>query len=151
MPNPVGGLLWAGSAEGATSGHIPFYLGITRTPKAYNIRFQESYPWKVFTTGAMHDFDSAYWRFREVSNLVNLFYDLTKDEVIPVWRKWEETLYELQPSIEKVALKLYKKEPKLAADFLTSYSNARGEEALEIAKSMITRLHTIIAHYNSPI
>ena len=151
LPNPIGGVLWAGLAEGATSGHIPFYTGITKTPEAYNIGSQKTYPWELFSTGSIYDAASAYWRFREISNLVNLFYDLTKDEVIPVWRDWEEGLYRLQPSIDQTAVALHQQDPALAIDFLTSYSNSRAEEALDIAKTMIKRLHTILAHYNGPI
>jgi dipeptidase len=35
-----------------------------------------------------YDPESAYWRFRVVTNLVNLFYTATKDQVIPAWREW---------------------------------------------------------------
>ena len=82
---------------------------------------------------------------------MNLFYTATKDEVIPIWRKWEDKLYALQPVIEKVALELYAKDPDLAVEFLTSYSCAKASEALEMAKEMTIRLHTIISHYNAPL
>jgi dipeptidase len=152
MPNEVGGLLWAGLSEGATSGRIPWYSGITRTPKPYTIGIQEegpvaSAPFK----GSHYDKDSAYWIFRELSNLVNLFYHATQGEVIPIWREWEEKLYKLQPSIEKVALELHDKDPELAAEFLTTYSCAMANEALDMAKDMIPRVHTILAHYCAPL
>jgi dipeptidase len=151
MPNPIGGLLWAGIGEGATCGHVPYYSGITKTPKAYNIGSQNAYPWEPFVDGSIYNENSAYWRFRELSNLVNLFYDATKEMVIPIWRNWEEKLYNLQNKIEEVALLLYKQNPKLANDFLTSYSNSKAIEAFEMTKNMIKRLHTIIAHYNGPL
>lgn len=152
MPNPIGGLLWTGLAEGATSPHIPFYAGVTRTPEAYATGSQEYEPVPTETiSGSMCDEKSAYWAFRQVSNLANLFYTATKDEVIPVWRKWEDELYRLQPFIEKVALDLYQKDPKIAEEYVTSFSNAKATEALQIAKSIIIRLHTIIAHCNAPL
>jgi hypothetical protein len=82
---------------------------------------------------------------------VNLFYTATKDEVIPKWREWEETLYKLQPIIEKVSLELYEHDPDLAIEFLTTYSCSKGVEAFEMDKKMINRLHTIISHYNAPL
>ena len=151
MPNTIGGLLWAGIGEGATSGHVPYYVGVTETPKAYNIGIQNVYPWEPFTEGSTYSEDSAYWRFRELSNLVNLFYDSTKKMVIPIWRSWEEKIYHLQNTIEEVALLLHNQNPNLAIDFLTSFSNSKAIEAFEMAKEMIRRLHTIIAHYNGPI
>jgi dipeptidase len=146
MPNSVGGLLWTGLAEGATGPHVPFYSGITTTPKAYTVGSQ-----KRDYSGSIYDEESAYWTFRQISNLVNLFYTATKDEVIPVWRKWQEELYALQPSIEKTALDLFQKNPSMAEEYVTSYSNMKATEALEIAISMITKLHTIIAHCNTPL
>jgi dipeptidase len=139
MPNPIGGLIWTGLAEGATSAHVPFYSGIAKTPKAYTAGSQ------------VYDEESAYWTFRQISNLVNLFYTSTKDKVIPVWREWEEELYALQPVIEKAASELFQKNPGMAEEYITSYSNMKATEALEIAKSMTTKLHTIIAHCNTPL
>ena len=152
MPNAIGGLLWTGLGEAATSGHVPFYSGITKTPKAYTIGSQRNYPNPTEAlSGSIYDEKSAYWTFRHVSNLVNLFYTATKEEVIPVWQKWEDNLYRLQPVIEKTASQLYEKSPSMAREFITSYSNWKATEALETAESMIKRLLTIIAHCNSPL
>lgn len=95
--------------------------------------------------------DSAYWVFRVVSSLVNLFYIATKDQVIPVWRAWEEKLYRMQPIVEKAALELYAEDPGLACEYLTGYTNSRALEALDMAREMTRKLHTIIAHYNAPL
>jgi dipeptidase len=101
----------------------------------------------------MNDYDerSAYWIFRIVTNLVNLFYTATKDEVIPAWRAWEERNFRLQSAVEKVALELYGQDPELALDFITNYSCCRANEALEMARKMTARLHTIVSHYNAPL
>jgi dipeptidase len=101
----------------------------------------------------MNEYDprSAYWNFRIVTNLVNLFYTATKDEVIPAWREWEETNFRLQPAVERTALDLYEDDPELTVEFLTSYSCAKATEALDMAKRMTVRLHTIISHFNAPL
>lgn len=151
LPDPMGGVLWAGLAEGATSAHIPWYCGITETPQDYNVADQEEGPYLTsLFKGSLYDESSAYWAFRILSNLVNLFYTATRDEVIPVWREWEDNLYALQPAIEKTALELCEK-PYLLIDFLTTYSCSKAEEALEMAKIMARKLHTIIARYNAPL
>ena len=151
MPNPIGGVLWAGLAEAATSAHIPWYCGMTRTPEPYTIGSQKegSYAPSPFR-GSIYDEESASWNFRLVSNLVNLFYSATRDEVIPVWREWENKLYKLQPAVEKTAVELYKEDKSSAVEFITDYTCSKANEALDMAKTMITRLHTIIAHYNAP-
>jgi dipeptidase len=152
MPDPIGGLLWASIGEARTTPHIPFYSGITRTPKPYQIGIQDDVVihGEPFL-GSVYDEGSAFWIFRIVSNLVNLFYTATKDEVIPVWEKWEDKLYLLQPIVERAASDLYDENPELAIEFLTSYSYSKALEALEMAKEMTMRLHTIIAHYNAPL
>ena len=151
MPDPIGGLIWAGIGEGATAGRIPWYSGMTRTPEPYTIGTRPFRP--VRDPQAMNPYDerSAYWIFRVVTNLVNLFYTATKDEVIPVWREWEERNFRLQPAIEKMALELYQDDQDLAVDFLTGYSCCKASEALEMARKMTDRLHTIISHYNAPL
>ena len=151
LPNPIGGVLWAGLGESATSAHIPWYCGITRTPEPYTVGTQKegSYFADPFS-GSVFDERSAAWNFRVLSNLVNLFYSALEDEVIPVWDDWEQRLCRLQPAIEKVATELYDKDASEAVEFITDYSCSKAGEALEVAKTMIKRLHTIIAHYNAP-
>src|SRR5437867_10775975 len=110
MPNQIGGILWAGMSEGATSGRIPWYCGITRTPEAYTTGIQNRRPAPGLPfDGSIFDNRSAYWTFRAVSNLVNLFYTATYEEVVPTWRRWEENLFNLQNTIERVALELCEK------------------------------------------
>jgi len=151
MPNPVGGLIWAGIGEGATVGRIPWYVGITETPEPYTIGTRPHRPERDPLAMNAYDERSAYWIFRIVTNLVNLFYTATKDEVIPAWREWEERNFRLQPAVEKAALELYEEDPELASEFLTTYSCGKAGEALEMSRRMTARLHTIISHYNAPL
>ena len=130
---------------------MPFYCGITRTPEPFTYGVQEN----AFSPDphAMNEYDprSAAWRLRIVTNLVNLFYTATKDDVIPKWRQWEEVLFKMQPAIEKVAIELHEQDPALAVEFLTTYSCAKASEALEMAEKMTRRLFTITSHYNAPL
>jgi len=151
MPNPIGGLIWLGISEGATTGRIPFYCGVKDTPKAFATGMRAFVESKDPTMMNPYDPASAYWSFRIVTNLVNLFYTATKDEVIPIWRSWEADNYHLQPAVEKAACMLYQNDPELARKFLTTYSCAKANEALVIAKELTARLYTIISHYNSPL
>jgi hypothetical protein len=48
-------------------------------------------------------------------------------------------------------MELYKNDPELARSFLTTYSCAKANEALNMAKEMTTKLFTIISHYNAPL
>jgi dipeptidase len=145
LPDPIGGVLWAGIGAAWANGHAPWYAGVTRTPEAYNLGTNDS------EGNGVHDEESAYWVFEAVTNLVNLFYRNTIGEVLPVWEEWEDRLFEMQPSVEKAALELYEEDPVLALEYLTGYSNARGSESLEMAREMIPRLLTVIAGKNTGI
>jgi dipeptidase len=143
LPNSIGGLLWGGLGAAWANGHTPWYVGITKTPKAYNKGTNDS------KGKGKYNEESAYWAFETVTNLVNLFYRNNIDLVLPKWEEWEGILFEMQPSVEQAALELYEKDPKLAMDYLTSYSNAKGSEALQIAQDMIPKLLTRIASKNT--
>jgi dipeptidase len=151
MPDAVGGLLWAGLSEGATTGRIPFYCGIKNTPTTFATGKRAFVQRTDPTMMNPYDPDSAYWRFRLVTNMVNLYYTATKEQVIPVWREWEDNNYKLQLPLEKAALELWERDPELARSFLTTYSCAKANEALEIANKLMEKLHTIVSHYNSPL
>jgi dipeptidase len=151
LPNPIGGIIWTGLAAAPTTAHIPMYSGTNETPEAYTIGKQENGEIKVSEfaeRGGKYNQKSAYWKFRVISDLVNLFYTATRDEVIPVWREWEDKLFKLQPAVEETAVKLYQEDPDLAVDFITNYSCTKAKEALKMAEEMIGKLHTIIAKHN---
>ena len=150
MPDEVGGLLWGGLAGAHACAHIPWYAGITKTPHAYNIDTTKPLSERETTFTSYYNERSAYWVFINIFDLVNLFYQKTIGEVQPVWEEWEKNLFKLQPAVEQVALELYDKDRDLAIEFLTSYSNAKGREALEMAKGMLGKILTIIAHHNTP-
>jgi dipeptidase len=138
MPNPIGGVLWGGIAAAWATAHIPWYVGITKTPEPYNIGTNEQ------NGRSEYDPNSAYWTYRTISTLVNLFYRMTIDDVLPFWERWEDKLYSVQPAIEKTALELYKTDKSLAIEYLTDYSCSKAIEAMKIAKNMIPKLITKI-------
>jgi hypothetical protein len=51
----------------------------------------------------------------------------------------------MQHHIEETALEIYNNDIDLALEYLTTYSNMKGKEALEIGDRMIKNLLTIIA------
>jgi dipeptidase len=145
LPNPIGGVLWGGIGAAWANGHVPWYVGITKTPAPYNIGTNDRIGKGTYEEG------SAYWVYETVANLVNLFWRNTIEDVLPIWEEWENKLYRLQPSVEKAALELYGKKPDLAVKYLTSYSCSKGVEALEMAKAMIPKLISTIASKNTGI
>lgn len=124
---------------------------MTRTTEPYKIGTGPYRPVSAPQTMNRYNERWAYWIFHFVTNLVNLFYTARKNEVIHLWREWEEGNFRLQPAIEKVALELYQDDPDLAVEFLIGYNCCKASKAMKMARKMIDRLHTIISHYNAPL
>jgi dipeptidase len=113
LPNPIGGLLWFGVDDTASTVYVPMYAGITRAPKAFAVG-----------TGDFHHFtwDSAFWAFNVVANFAYTRYKDMKNEITAAQRELEGAFLARQPEVEKAALEQYKRAPDLARDYLTAYS-----------------------------
>ena len=142
LPDALGGLFWAGIAATAACPHIPFYACNYTTPQAYQRgeRGEQSHYLK----------DSAYWKFENIGNLMNLFYQVSADVVLPTWSDMEDRWFSMQPWIEQTALSMQKQDPALMADFLTDYSNGLALQALEKADELLEILYTRFALVNNP-
>ena len=130
LPGEIGGVFWLAIANPDTSVFVPWYAGIVETPRIYQLGSGRSDP------------DSAYWAFKRIGNLVNAYYGDLFGLVQKTWRSFEENEFALQDSIEKTALELFRLNPSLAKDFLTTYSNAQALKAYHRAQETIDELQT---------
>jgi dipeptidase len=120
LPNPIGGVVWLGYDNPVTTPHTPFYIGIAQMPKSYMVDGRERFRR-----------DSAWWAFRQVSQLAFLrWQDMVKD-IEKVWKPIEEKAFADQAKIEEQALQLYKQDPAKAREFLTKYSHEVGSGAVD--------------------
>ncbi|HQJ25470.1 MAG TPA: peptidase C69, partial [Bacillota bacterium] len=74
--------------------------------------------------------ESAWWAFNYVSNYANLKYSVMIKDIQAVRDPIEAEEFTMQPYIEKAALDLYAKDPELAKDFLTQYTNSLANKAV---------------------
>jgi len=119
LPPAIGGIVWLGYDNPATTPHLPFYAGIKHMPPSYEIDGRRAYR-----------LDCAWWAFRTVSKLVTFRYQEMKEEAARVWRQLEDKAFDEQAAIEAEALKLYKENPEKAKDFLTNYCQQQAEQAV---------------------
>lgn len=118
MPAPVGGVLWFGVDDTATTVYTPLYAGIRRAPKnlAQGVASRGQFSW-----------DSAFWVFNWVSNQA---YSRWSDMIVDVQKAQNELEGQFlanQAGIEQQALKLYKGSPEEARGYLTEYSTQQGD------------------------
>ncbi len=112
LPDPVGGVLWFGTDDSATSPLTPFYCGITRVPWEYDFDNGHLTQWA----------ESSFWIQNRVTNFTYLRYNDMYPVVKEAMDKFESRCYAEQGAIDKAASELYNQSPELAREFLTNYS-----------------------------
>ncbi|MDI3526958.1 MAG: dipeptidase [Tenuifilum sp.] len=132
LPDEVGGVYWVYLDNPYFSPYVPIYAG--------NLSVHESF--KTYDPNH-YDEKSARWAIDFVDNLANLkFQEIAKD-VRAVRDPFEAKIFEQQAKIEEEALKLYKKSPKRAQEYLTNYSNGLMAEVtqmfLDLRNQIITK------------
>ncbi len=113
LPDIIGGILWFGVDDAATSCLTPIYTSSLEVPEC----FAEG-------NGHMTEYSptSAFWLFNRVTNMAYGHYDLLSAEIKKEADKHELEALETIPSIDIAAQALYEKSPKKARKFLTAYS-----------------------------
>ncbi len=126
-PNPIGGILWFGVDDAASSVYIPMYAGINSIPE----NFREG-------VGNLLQFDwnSAFWVFNWVSNFAYTRYDMMIEDIKKVQQKLEDKYEVFGPVIDAAAQSLYNKSPQLAREFLTEYSHNQASIAVKEWKKL---------------
>lgn len=120
LPDALGGVVWLGYDNPETTPHTPFYCGITRMPKSYEIDGRREYRR-----------DCAWWAFRRVSQLAKFRWQEMVIDIEKVWQDIEDKAFASQESFEKEILELYKKNPKRAKKRLTEYCVDMAEKAVQ--------------------
>jgi len=120
LPHPIGGVVWIAFGAQDTSCYMPFYAGITRIPKSFEIGDH----W-VF------DRNSARWAFDYVDFHTQVLYSLAIEDVRKVQAKWEDGALNRMFAIDKAASELFRQDPALASEFLTNYCNNNAENVID--------------------
>jgi dipeptidase len=133
LPDPIGGILWFGVDDTYSTVYTPMYCGINKIPENYAVG-----------NGSMMVFsdNSAFWIFNQVANFAYTRYsDMIKD-IQPVQSSLENQYIKEIPSIDSIALILYKKNPKKAVAYLSDYSVRSGRNTFQSWKNLYAFLFT---------
>jgi dipeptidase len=118
LPGAIGGVIWFGVDDTASTVYVPMYAGIRRVPRAYAVGTAD---FKRFS------WDSAFWIFNWVSNFAYSRYaDMIKD-IRKVQVELEGRFLADQAAVERKALALHRRSPAQARAFLTRYSVQQGQ------------------------
>lgn len=135
MPADIGGVYWVYLDNPYFSPYVPIYAGNLSVHESYNIYNPSKY-----------DEKSARWAIDFVDNLANLKFQSIIKDVKAVRDPFEEKIFNNQNSIEEEALKLYKKNPKLAQEYLTKYSNGLMQD---VTNMFVELRNQIISNYTN--
>jgi dipeptidase len=113
LPDEVGGILWFGVDDAATSTLTPVYMGINSVPECFRVG-----------NGDMMTYSptSAFWIFNRISNFAYLRYNLVAPEIRRIIDKRENMLLERVSVIDAAAMTFYNKSKEEAKEFLTDYT-----------------------------
>ena len=132
LPNEVGGLVWMAMDNVATSIYIPIYCSVTDVSHYYKTPGRE--------TGYTHE--SAWWAFNRLGTLTAQRWGDMRHDVTAVWKPWQKELLANQAKVDEEALRLLKKNPKQAREYLTKYGITWGDRVVERAWKLGDELWT---------
>lgn len=119
LPDAIGGVVWLGYDNPATTPHTPFYCGINRMPDSYMVDGRGGYR-----------MDCAWWAFRRVSQLALFRWQTMSQGIAEIWTEMENKAFANQAKVEEEALLLYKQDPEKAKQYLTDYCVKTAEDAV---------------------
>lgn len=121
MPDYIGGILWFGVDDAATTVYVPMYCGMTRTPHSYAVGNGDMLTYSD---------DAAFWAFNFVANFSYLRYSDMSADVKKVQAELENRYAKEVHAIDVAAMELSKSDPDAAREYLTSYSVRTADETL---------------------
>jgi dipeptidase len=127
LPNAIGGVLWFGVDDAASTVYLPMYCSINKIPKNFAVG-----------SGSFDEFnwESAFWVFNFVSNYAYSRYKDMIQDIQVIQRELEGKFFGQQKNIEAAALELYQKTPQMAIDYLTEYSVSQGDDVVKKWKKL---------------
>lgn len=125
LPDAIGGILWFGVDDAASTVYFPMYTSSTRVPQAY-----------ATGNGSMMKFtdQAAFWVFNQVTNFAYTRYNVIHPEIRKK-QKALETQYQIFVQMADAgASATLAQNPKAAVEFLTDLSCNTGNELVNTWK-----------------
>ncbi|MEG2849170.1 MAG: C69 family dipeptidase, partial [Bacteroidales bacterium] len=113
LPNEIGGIIWFGVDDAATSCLTPVYSSGLRTPQCFAVG-----------NGNMTTYSptSAFWLFNKVAQAAYLRYNILAPEIQKAAADHELGAMQIIPTVDEEALRLSKTKPEDVKEYLTKWS-----------------------------
>jgi dipeptidase len=126
-PDWLGGILWFGVDDAASTTYVPMYCGMTRVPESYAVGNGDLLTYSE---------TSAFWAFNFVSNFTYLRYNAMIKDVQKVQTELEAKFITEVAAIDAAAKVLNETDPDLAREFITNYSVNMGDYTVRRYKEL---------------
>lgn len=145
MPTAIGAVYWRVLAEPDVGVSLPWYVGISETPKSY---YEAGALRKVLSeedhfSASSHQFkpglETAWGTFKKLQDLVNKDRTERLSVARSVFDKIEAGVLKEQASIDKRAAELYAADPIRARAYITEYCARKAAESITAARTLIER------------
>lgn len=140
LPDAIGGVLWFGTDDANMTVFTPVYCCTDKVPVCYSRADGADY--------ITFSWNSSFWIFNWVANMVYPRYDLMIGDVRATQAELENTFNDAQEGIESAAAKLLEKDPAKAKAFLTNYTNMTAQSTFDTWKRLG---EFIIVKYNDGV
>lgn len=119
LPNEIGGIIWFGVDDAASSVYFPMYTSATRVPHSF-----------AKGNGSMMEFtnEAAFWVFNQVTNFAYTRYNVIHPEVRAKQKALETQYVAFVKAADAGAQALYADDKAAAVAFLTDFSCKTGDE-----------------------
>lgn len=125
LPAPIGGVYWFYVDNQYVGTYVPIYAGVKEIHPAYKTYNPDKY-----------NPNSARWAVDFVDNLLYLKWQDAMNDVRKMRDPLEAKFFTEQAEIDAKALALYKKSPKKAARYLTTYTKTRMEDIVKMYNTL---------------
>lgn len=119
LPDKIGGILWFGVDDAATTVYSPMYVSITKVPATFAVGNGDMLTYSD---------NSAFWAFNFVANFCYMRYSYMIEDVKKVQTQLEGQYIANTEKVDNEALALLKKNPAQAVTYLTNYSVKTGDQ-----------------------
>ncbi len=124
LPPYIGGILWFGVDDAASSVYVPMYCGIKTVPECLSD-----------DNGSLLEYSptSAFWIFNRVANFAYARYAVIMPDIKKVQEHWEANFHTLIPGIDRTVTGMPEES---ARDFLTDFCHTQAKNVFNAWKKL---------------
>lgn len=133
LPDEIGGILWFGVDDAASTVYFPMYTNATRVPYAYAVG-----------NGSMMKFTdkAAFWVFNQVSNLAYTRYNVIHPEIRSRQKALESRYKAYVQMTDAAAREIIAQNRDIAIEYLTDFSCNTGNQLTDMWREFYGYLFT---------